>query len=255
MIHKFTLLFVLCAIAMQSMLALDYNFATPQSASSRWGTEKKDIYDVAVLVKSPALVGMKVTGFSVPLDAPAASAAKAWLTSDLKLKKVSGVKHNDPDILTQDATVAGGILDVTFTEPYTITADGVYVGYSFEVTASDEAAAKQPVATYQAVNSEGFYLHTRRAYPSWEPVSEKLGCVLAINVRIDGTLASDAAAFKTLDQAYACLGEPVAVKADLRNCGTESVSSLCYHYAIGATRATANSVSASPCRPASICPT
>lgn len=231
--HKSLFLFVLGIAMVQSLFAFDFNYATPDGASSRWGTEKKDLYDVAVLVKNPALVGMTITGLSVPLDAPGAANVSAWASSSLKLKKVSGVKYNDPDLISQDATVSDGMLNVTFTQPVTITADGVYVGYSFEATVADSEADKLPVATFTSVNDEGFYLHTRRAYVSWESVSEKLGCVSALNVHINGTLPSDYLTIHSIAPAYACYGEPVTLAADLRNSGTEPIVSFSYHYALG----------------------
>lgn len=70
----------------------------------------------------------------------------AWLSSELKLKRKNGRYLNAPDIAEATATVTDGVLSVSFAEPYVIPAEGVYVGYSFEVIELD-ASTSAPVST------------------------------------------------------------------------------------------------------------
>lgn len=212
---------------------LDFTFQ-PQAGAELgwWGTGKKDTYDVAVRLQAPALVGKTVTGLRVPVTAPSAASASAWLSTALNLKKVGSKKVNDPDVLSQEATLADGFLDVTFSQPYTITDQGVYVGYTVETTVATDEADQHPIATYQGVNPDGFYIHTMRQFTSWADQSQGAGAVSAMTVRIDGMepLAVSPTAVLT-DRAL--VHEPVVLQMDIANHGTEPVTAIAYTYAVG----------------------
>lgn len=227
-----TLLSLLVGLMAPCAWALDFNYQMDGSPSSKWGSQKRDTYDVAVRVRSACLTGMRITSVSVPLDAPSASSATVWLSSELKLKKVNGVKSNDPDILTVDATIGeDGILRATLPDGYTIPAEGVYVGYSFSLTDVQEAD-KNPVAVYQGMNEDGLWVHTVRSYFNWESLSAKLGLVSAMQITLDGELPTYGIGITAAKDVYAQSGEPMVLDVQVANHGTQPLDSFTYRYTL-----------------------
>lgn len=213
-----------------SATAFDFNYKQQTDGPlQRWGSGKADTYDVAVRVDAPALAGRRITGFTVPLAANVKNIS-GWLSTELVLKKSSGVTSNCPDIATQEAEVEDGILSVTFDEPYTLTAEGVYVGYSFQIETATDADSKKPVACYKGVDTDALWVHTRKSYFSWTPMSEDAGLVSAISISIEGELQPYALSICDVAEAYAAKGEPIVADVQIRNHGTEPVSSLAYRY-------------------------
>lgn len=221
------------ALCWPSLWSLDFNYRTSQEAPTTWGSGKRDSYDVAVRLAAPLLEGMRITEISVPLSAPSAEKTTVWLSSELKLKKVSGVKSNDPDLLSVEAQVdADGVLRARLDEPYVVPEGGLWVGYSFSLTAADTDQDKNPVAVYEGDNAEGFWVHSTRAYINWESLAAKTGHVSAINVELDGTLPAQGAAIAGVDEAYAKDGEPLSLSLRVANHGSEPLSGFTYHYAL-----------------------
>lgn len=213
--------------------AFDVNYKpSAESAIKMWGTDKSDTYDVAVYLNDPSLVGRNITGFTVPLTSSGVQNISGWLTKKLTLKKVGGVNGNYPDIVSQEADVADGVLSVTFAEPYTLTSDGVYVGYSFQVENASDAEGKKPVACYAGVNSDALWVHTRKTHFQWTSLSADAGCVSAINVQIEGALEPHALGVKQAFETYAAEGDSLYVDVLISNHGSSPVSSFTYQYSI-----------------------
>lgn len=230
---RFLLLCLLAVVCCPLAQAFDFNYRVGDAASALWGLDKRDNYDVAVRVASPALTGMKITEVSVPLAAPSATKVKVWLSSALTLKKVNGVKTNAPDILSVDAQVdADGMVHVVLPEAYTLTDEGVYVGYSFSLSTADTEADKKPVAVYATTHADGFYVHTTRTYFNWESLSAKLGYVSAMQIELDGTLPAYGLGIVDVDNAYAKQDTPLGVTFRVANHGTEPIHSFAYHYSL-----------------------
>ena len=131
------------------------------------GTKKAETYDVAIHLADPFLVGKEVRGLRIPINTAAQNVTgyKAWLSSALTL---DSDKKNVPDIRCVSFTPSGSWTDVTFDEPYIITEEGLYVGYSFEVssvntTTSD--ANQTPLMCFDG--DDGLYIHTSRTYRKW----------------------------------------------------------------------------------------
>ncbi len=149
-----------------------------------FGTQRADNYDVAIHVKNPSIVGSKVKRVRVPMDASVnAEDISVWLSSELKVEK----KVNVPDIASVSASVSNGWIDVEFPEPYQITDNGVYVGYSFKVPEIASEVAKNPIKVYSNNDDpEGLYIHTSKKYLSWKSHSADAMSVSAIEVILDG---------------------------------------------------------------------
>lgn len=209
-----------------SAASLDYTYNFNGTPSEGYGTAKAETYDVAIHLTNPSFTGAKVTGIRVALASDGITDASAWLSSALQLKKKNGRNVNNPDIAEKTGTPADGWLDITFDTPYTIPAEGVYVGYSFTVSTL-QGPTEKPVTVAEGVNPEGFYLHTSRTKLRWGPMSEELGKVSAMTVRLEGTFPEKSAVF-TVGKVLSEVSEPTEVSLQLINCGTTAISSVEY---------------------------
>lgn len=139
-----------------------YGGYTGTEPLTSYGTRMMESYDVAVRLtvdeNDQGLVGSQITGVRIPFpdDIDHLIEAQAWISKSLELTDYSFT----PDVEVKSFTPGPGFIDVTFDSPYTITSEGVYVGYSFEM---DEKVSK-PITTISGTNPYYFYLHTTRSY-------------------------------------------------------------------------------------------
>lgn len=147
------------------------------------GTGKSEIYDIAILVPPTGLEGARIIGVEIPFEAAdACTDLSGWLTTELKLEN----KLNAPDICSATATVSEGVLRAIFDEPYEMTDQPVYAGYSFTVTDVDSEAGRVPMAATPGIDPDGLYMHTRRTYLKWASRSDVVGGVSALRVLVEG---------------------------------------------------------------------
>ena len=148
------------------------------------GGKNAETYDVALRLIDPALVGLQVKAVRISFaQTDQLSNAHAWLTRELPAIKSS--KAGEPDICKQAFDISTDDVEVVFDEPYTITAEGVYVGYSFDV-AKVTGEAVRPVKTTQYTSPDGFYIHTTKVYrTAWRSLYPNAG-QLAMQVELAG---------------------------------------------------------------------
>lgn len=148
------------------------------------GTPLQQDYDVAIRINDKKFVGMTIAAVRVPMgEVENISNLKVWLSKDLKLETVNGKKTNVPDVLSQDVAMAKGWIEVPLEHPYTITDEGIYVGYSFKMDKLDDTN-KRPVRITTELHEGGLFLHTSRSYRSWTDVSDQ--CSSLLQVELDG---------------------------------------------------------------------
>ena len=165
---RFCLAAALTVLGGGSALAADqivFSYGEP-SLSFGTGGKNAETVDVCMQLKDPALVGLQVS--AVRISFPSAehlSDASAWLSVDLPAIK-SG-KMQAPDVCQQSFDVAEGFTEVAFPEPYTITADGVHVGYSFAMEKVEEAL--KPIQTTGYTSPGAFIIHSTKIYrTTWQ---------------------------------------------------------------------------------------
>ncbi len=207
------------------------------------GYSKKQTYDIAIFLPGDTFGGMKITSISAPVNADNGGRGignyqdpSVWLSSELLLDS----KKNAPniasysaniDLATDDSTLA--YISYTLPEAYTIPAEGVYVGYSFEVKALD-AATKYPIA-YGAGGAEGsFYVHATSSVKQWTAGYED-GTSSAIVVGLDAdNLPAANVSFSSIPSfVYLSLNEPKTVTAKLISTASEPVSSVDFEFTLG----------------------
>lgn len=217
-----------------------YGVYTGSGTLKGMGTLKAETYDVAMLLNDPSLVGMRITGINVPLNTAATvTDCKAWLTKQLTLE--SG--NNVPDITSIDFTPEGKWVEVTFAEPYTITEEGVYAGYSLTVPSVDTDNAndpnKVPIMCIASNDLGNLYMHTSRSVRKWRnlPETAYYGTgAYAMVVRLTGdNVKEHAAALLPPDElnTYLAVGKKTTLTLTLENHGTAAISNIDYEMTIG----------------------
>lgn len=214
-----------------------------------WGKSKSEIYDAAIRIQDPALVGKKVTAIRAIIHPDAGvEATSLWLTKELKLEKIDGVKYNVPDTYSADVevaktTVAGlegtfGELSVKLDTPYVLTEEGIYAGYSLtvpELAAGEEFTPGQasPILLSASDNPNSLYLRAQKDFVNWQAYNSKLGAAAMIYVTLEGDFPEYSVDLQGLTPMYAAVNEDFSVKATVANTGLSDVSQIGYSYTIG----------------------
>ncbi len=214
-----------------------------------WGKGKSEIYDAAIRIQDPALVGKKITGIRAVLNAyEGIESTSLWLTKELTLEKIDGVKVTVPDVCAvevapEQTTIAGlddtfGQLSATLAEPYVLTEEGIYVGYSLTVPAVEKGEALTPKQQYPLLlsscnNPNSLYVRASKDFLKWVAYNDKLGAAAMIYVSIEGEFDEYSVGIQSLATAYAGVNEDFALKAKISTPGLQDVSSLGYTYTLG----------------------
>lgn len=235
---KFLLLlltmFAVCT--MQAQNEIFYGIYTGSGSLKPMGTEKAETYDVAMHLNDDALVGLQVVGVRIPMNTGVSlTDCQAWLTTELQL--ASG--KNVANIATTNFTAEGQWVDVAFAEPYTITSDGVYVGYSVTVPAVDTEANKKPIMCVASEDVGSLYFHSSRTVRKWRNLPETAYYTVgayAMVVRLSGEqVKTNAVGALPPDElsTFVLVGEKTTLTIPIVNHGTAAVSSIEYDLKVG----------------------
>ncbi len=212
-----------------------FSLDTGTGTETTFGSTKVETYDVAVMLTGRDLRGKTVKQFTVPFTSKAdATALKVWLSTKLDLQTIGGKKTNVPDLLTQDAEVNDDNVTVTLAEPYTITADTIYVGYTFTAVKNDGVVTPAVVLTSQKADG-GFFVHSSSTYRKWLDYSAKGSSALKVLL---GNASAEAASFTGPLDVKAKVGTDAAVTLSLANYGYNGVQSVDCEYAIDGQKGT-----------------
>lgn len=228
---KRAIIFAAAACFMLSASAAEssFTFNTANAPADYYGMGKKENYDIAVCLNNPVLTGTKVTGLRVqiPGETELYGAPSAFMTTELKVDRVDGVRVNVPDICSVEATIADGWLTATFEEPYTLTEEPVFVGYSFEVETLEEAS-KKPVAIVTGDNPDGFWFHSSRTALKWANYvhKEAVGIQSAMIILLEGDFSAFCAAPSLPERQIYALGEESVYGFEVVNGGSSAISSV-----------------------------
>lgn len=230
MINKIiSTIFLLAAVAMSAAAdgGKTFSYATDDAYTYQWGTGRAETYNIAILLNDKSLAGSRITAVTVPLASVNLSGLKVWLSKELQTKTVDGVKVNDPDILSQDAEITSKTVRVELAEPYTLTEEGVYVGYTVTVDALDNLT-RNPIIVADMVSDGGLFINTSVTYMNWKDYSSKNKAVSALQVHLEGDFSADAAGIYKVPEVLAKPGVATTATVDIVNHGTEAVKSVDY---------------------------
>lgn len=213
-----------------------------------WGKGKSEIYDVAIRISDPSLVGKKITSVRALINAyEGVESTSLWLSKELTLEKVDNVKVTVPDTYSAEAAVEKitlegsdivcGQMSVALDTPYVLTKEGIYVGYSLTVPPVPKGESLTPMQQNPLLfspcdNPESLYIRASKDFLKWLPYNDKLGAAAMIYVTLEGDFAEYSLGFKGVPTTYAAVGEDFSVNASLLNIGASPVSKIGYSYSI-----------------------
>lgn len=230
MMKKLIIALAIASISL-SPAAQDKTFNYVQSGAEKWGTQKKENYDIAIQIEDPALVGSAISHIEVPLpENSGIGDCSIWLSSDLKLDN----RLNAPDILSSGVEISGGKISLDLREPYTITEAGVYVGYSFKVQQLNEVSG-QPVSVALSDNPKAFFVHTSRSYLSWGRFNLQLAADITVGLS-NPQFEANAVMVASVEDENMLPGEVPSPTVMIRNHGNDPVRSIGYSYTINGRR-------------------
>ncbi|MDE5870450.1 MAG: hypothetical protein K2H22_00675 [Muribaculaceae bacterium] len=231
--NRFILVSAMCsALALSNAATLDFTYNFTDETPYAYGKEKAETVDVAIHLGSPAMIGKKVTGIAVHVfgDAAELSAFQGFLTTELKTKNQNKAKVNDPDICAVDGTYADGILTVTFSEPYTITEKGVYVGYSLAITGGQSEASGKPVAVVSGNVPDSFWFHSTSSVQKWSDYAARYDLISDMTVSLEGDFPGNAVSISIPRKVYAGLESEAYADVLVTNQGIQEVKSIAYSF-------------------------
>lgn len=217
------------------------------------GTGKNETYDVAILIKDDALVGKKVKGVKIPMATSNVSLVtdtKAFMTTKLSVSSNTNVA----DLETKDFDFASGTTDVSFDRsitwvevdfdtPYTLTADGVYVGYSFTTTQD----GLYPLLSVTGKDEAFMNIHSTKTYRKWKQKAEAFGTVLAMQALVDGVEANGATA--VLEDVNGQINTPLDYTFKLKNTSSSTINDVDFTYTLAGKTETLHKKLSTPLTP------
>lgn len=210
--------------------SINYGAYTGNESRLTFGDWKPQTYDVAMKVEDAAIVGTYIESVTFNLRTIAGlSNLKVWLSSQLRIED----GWNEPDLISVDVDMPTRTGDVTvkLPKPYIIPEEGVYVGYSFDVSESASSQRYMPVTIVDEVKPSGLYIHSTACYLKWLEVSEMVGGSACINVTLGGSLVKvNAVAPVDGETVYVKAGEQATANVNFVNHGSEGIKSLDIEY-------------------------
>lgn len=203
---------------------------------SNIGIGVKDIYHCAMYLPGNHDVtgGKTLVAIRFALMASHASNIKVWTATSLPAAAPSS--SNTLWMADVDESEVESTIDVALDTPYAIPAAGVYVGYSFEITATSTSEDQFPVVTSGQDMPDGFYIRTATNMPQWSNMYGQGFGVLAMKVLLDGTFDDHLVSPSAQQSAYyAQVGQSVDVDLVLTNNGQATVNTLSYTIASNGT--------------------
>lgn len=235
---KFTLLSMalLAGACVASATTLGYSYASADGEYTRVGTAKKELLNVAISV-GPAAAGMQITQVTVPVvPSENISDFSVWIADNLRYVNVNGKNTNETDYSVEATYPTEGAeiewVTVELPEPYTVPADGTYVGYTMNVTTPDEVT-KYPLVVAQGAAAGSLYIFSSRTYMNWADRSEDVQMRSMLQVTLEGDAPEYAVKLGSIPYVY--LGQDVegSVSVDVYNVGTSPVESFTYTVEVG----------------------
>lgn len=212
---------------------LDYTYA--QGSIVPFGKEKAETADVAIRINDPELVGMKLVGFKAYINTTDGIAnTSLWLSKELKIES----KANVPDIASYEVAPTSvtmgnntyGMLSIDLPEPYVLTADPLYIGYTMTIEEVNTEAQKRPILISKGENPNGMFLHMSKTVLKWLEYTEQAGGVAYIVAQIEGDFPENSLGFASCSPLYAMENEAFTGEFFVANVGTQQVKDIKYTY-------------------------
>ncbi len=210
-----------------------------------YGTGKVEVYEVALRLTDPDLVGASVVGLRIPMRGSSGiSGMRGWLTKELKLGTVNGRRVTVPDVAEVSVEPLAGYVSVQFDEPCEIPAEGLYAGYSFFVDeASDAQFTTEPIVVANGQDDEGFYIHTSSSFRVWTNFGKNYnydGSLAMQVILTGGALKANDARALSAKNVYTTPGQQPLMELSVANRGTRGIKSVQIDYEVAGIQGSAS---------------
>ena len=199
------------------------------------GIQKAETYDVAICIPSSNsdIVGKTIKAIRFYLrDKDKTNNVKVWISKKLP-KNISNadyvqeVSQSDLNAGDEGNKKLGKVNDIALTTPYTIGAEGVYVGYSFTVTSAN-STTKYPIVTWENQEANSLFVRTSKSIKSWSDLSKEKFGKAAMQILVEGDFPKNIVAPVSWKDATVVKGNTVNTKLTLSNGGSNGIGSIDY---------------------------
>lgn len=212
---------------------VEYEFSYVSGTGNYAGVGARDTYDVAIFLPGEIFEGYKVLSLEVPVNSSLGVRSYnnpgLFLTTELAVKSDYA---NNPNIGTYSANISEtGTLSGSFDEGYTITSEGIYVGYSFGVAQLDDASG-YPVAISDTKQPNSCFLHTKSATQVWEDVqvSQGWGSPMKVTLLLDEFPERNVMIYEIADPICVEFGKETVLPVTFAASSSEAVESIDFDY-------------------------
>ena len=200
---------------------------------SSLGVTSADTYHCAIFIpgnyeiqKNNVAGGKTIQAIRFGLVAPNAANAKVWIAS----KKPASINEvNCIQVVDVPAGELGKVnIDVPLSSPYTIPAEGVYVGYSFTITKVEYQADAYPVLVTGSDEPNALIFKADTNVPQWGDLYGNGFGKLFLQVLLEGEFADNLVTPFDFGNVYSKVGESTTADVTLKNSGITPISSFDY---------------------------
>lgn len=196
------------------------------------GTGKAEHYNVAVFVPADLIdvADLSVGGFSFFLLTPEVSNVKAWVSTRLP-RYGTAADLETVEVAQSDLGTQGNFNDITFSKNYPIPEEGLYVGWSFDVTGLNQYYSRYPlVFTDTQGNRDGGMYVSTASNTSWQEYPYNLYARILVGSE---NFKDYAAAAVSMEETYALVGKKTSIPVVVKNQGCQPITSLSYSISMG----------------------
>ena len=119
--------------------ASESTFTYVEGNTVNYGKSKREMIDVAICIDEPSLAGYKLKNVKAYISTTEGiSETSIWLSQSLNLEDNKNIPDigsfmvNPKETILEDLST--GLLEVSFDEPYVLTKDPIFIGYSRIIT-------------------------------------------------------------------------------------------------------------------------
>ena len=191
------------------------------------GVQTADTYHCAIFIPGNHAVAWSKTIHAIRFGIPSSNASniKVWIANQLPTMITSSKVIEYVSVPLSD--LDGGSADVALTNPYTVPASGVYVGYSFKISRVQDERDKYPILVGGQPDPNGLYIRTEAQVPAWSNYSQDFGS-LYLQVLLEGQFVNNAATPSGINEVWGKTGESVTTALTVTNGGTEPLQNFAY---------------------------
>ncbi|MBQ8657408.1 MAG: Omp28-related outer membrane protein [Prevotella sp.] len=217
-----------------------FNNANPAVQSNWWGYVENnatteglgvntvDKYHCAIFIPGDNAVaaGKSIKTVRFGLLAAHATNIRAWVATSLPSTISTSTCLDVVDVPT--SMIGNKNIDAEFAAPVAIPASGIYVGYSFNITATSTQNDQYPVLTTGDDMAKALILRTETQVPSWSDLNGQGFGRLYLQVLLEGEFGENVAVPADLGDVYVQTGTTGTANLTITNAAGNQINSIDY---------------------------